>query len=70
MKLTSIARNVFAHTALGCDLPEFVSVNQHVDGTFSIMARNPKDVGGALGQASLDRARARELGLALIQATN
>lgn len=70
MKLTSIARNVFAHTAPGCELPEFVSVNEHVDGRFSVMARSPKDAGGALGQAMLDRAAARELGLALIQATN
>ncbi|MCK1402045.1 hypothetical protein IVB45_17420 [Bradyrhizobium sp. 4] len=70
MKLTSIAKNVFAHTAPGCDMPEFVSVNQHVDGGFSIMARSPRDAGGGLGQSMLNRAKARELGLALIQATN
>ncbi|MFT4117482.1 hypothetical protein [Bradyrhizobium sp.] len=70
MKLTSIAKNVFAHTAPGAGQPEFVSVNQHIDGTFSVIARSAIDAGGGLGQSTLDRAKARELGLALIQATN
>lgn len=61
---------VRAHRAPGCDFPEFVSVNEHVDGGISLIVRSPKDAGGGLGQSMLDRAKARELGLALIQATN
>lgn len=72
MKLTSIARNVFAHTAPGSHYPEFVSVNEHVDGTISVIVRSPRegDACGAMAQSTLDRAKARELGLALIRATD
>ncbi|MGC0326260.1 hypothetical protein ABIG06_006889 [Bradyrhizobium sp. USDA 326] len=43
MKLTSIAKNVFARTAPNSHYPEFVSVNEHVDGTFSFNVRSPRE---------------------------
>lgn len=64
------AHNIFAYTAPGADFPEFVSVNSDTAGKISISVRSPKAGGGAVAAAPLNRAKARELGLALIQATN
>lgn len=62
-------KNVFAHTDAGADQPQFLSVNREDDGTFTVHARSPREIGGQ-AQTSIDARLARELGLALIQATN
>lgn len=64
------AKNLFAHTAPGSDMPEFLSVNEEADGKISVHCRSPKEIGGHTAMCPLDRKQARELGLALIQATN
>jgi hypothetical protein len=63
-------RNIFAFTPPGADFPEFISVNRGLADAISVMVRSPKSSGGAVGQMNLTPEKARELGLALIQATN
>lgn len=60
--------NVFAFTANGAE-PEFISVNREDDGRFTFHVRSPKEIGGH-AQCTLDADLARELGMALVTATD
>ena len=60
-------RNIFAFTANGPE-PQFMSVNVEADGSITFHLRSPKDIGGQ-AQCPLDRDLARELGFALLTAT-
>lgn len=61
-------KNLFAWTAPGAGFPAFVSLNQRNDEI--VLDSRSQGAGVAGASVSLDRAVARELGLALIQATN
>ena len=63
-------KNVFAHTAPGSDFPTYISVNSDGRKAFVFHVRSPKELGGHVAMTTLERKDARELGLALIQATN
>lgn len=69
----SIPRNLFAFTAPGSSFPEYISVNQY-DGTpdirVDVRSPTPPNGNGANAFINLTPKLARELGLALIQATN
>jgi hypothetical protein len=71
MGALSMIANVFAYTATDGDRPEFVSVNRRsVDDRLSITVRSAKENGGEVATIALDRAKAREMALAIIIATN
>lgn len=60
-------KNLFAWTAPGAGLPAYVSLNRR-DGKIVLDSHSRN--GGEGASVPLDRKTARELGLALIQATN
>lgn len=71
----TVAKNVYALTAPGAGFPEYISVNQqpyNAPGTltFTVRSAGAPEGSGYSGEITLDRQQARELGLALIQATN
>ena len=43
-------RNIFAWTAPGTNSPEFVSINCHENGTFTLDARGPATLDGRSGE--------------------
>lgn len=70
-----MSRNIFAFTAPGGSFPEYISVNHQMPGQTPGIIVTVRSAGaprgnGYAGEVTLDRKQARELGLALIQATN
>lgn len=71
----TIQRNIFAFTAPGIESPEYISVNHPMPGepegiVFTVRSAGYPRRNGERGEISLNRRDARNLGLALIQATN
>jgi hypothetical protein len=63
----SLPKNLFAWTAPGSDCPAYLSLNV-VDGQLHLTGRGEKSQTGSI--VALEPKVARELGMALIQATN
>jgi hypothetical protein len=53
--------NLYAYTAPGADMPEFVSVNKADGGGIDIVVRSPKEFGSATAQIALNRDQTRAL---------